>query len=70
MPRHEFVPEHLHSRAYEDVPLPIGHEQTISQPFIVAFMNEAINPKPGERILEVGTGSGFRPRCCQCASCQ
>lgn len=58
--RHEFVPEHLRSRAYEDVPLPIGHEQTISQPFIVAFMTEAIDPKPGERILEVGTGSGYQ----------
>ncbi|WP_345786485.1 protein-L-isoaspartate(D-aspartate) O-methyltransferase [Prosthecobacter sp.] len=58
--RHEFVPEHLRSRAYEDGPLPIGHEQTISQPYIVAFMTEAIDPQPGERILEIGTGSGYQ----------
>lgn len=60
VPRHEFVPEDLRSRAYEDGPLPIGHGQTISQPYIVAFMTEVIDPQPGERILEVGTGSGYQ----------
>jgi protein-L-isoaspartate(D-aspartate) O-methyltransferase len=60
VPRHEFVPPSMRERAYEDGPLPIGHGQTISQPFIVAFMTEAIDPKPGERILEVGTGSGYQ----------
>src|SRR5262245_63232650 len=57
VPRHEFVPEHLRGRAYEDSPLPIGEGQTISQPYIVAYMTEAIDPKPGQRVLEVGTGS-------------
>ena len=60
VPRHEFVPEQLRDRAYEDYPLPIGHGQTISQPYIVAFMTEAIRPQPGEKILEVGSGSGYQ----------
>jgi protein-L-isoaspartate(D-aspartate) O-methyltransferase len=60
VPRHEFVPELLRSRAYEDNPLPIGHDQTISQPYIVAFMTAALDPKAGERVLEVGTGSGYQ----------
>jgi protein-L-isoaspartate(D-aspartate) O-methyltransferase len=60
VPRHEFVPEKLRHEAYEDHPLPIGHEQTISQPFIVAFMTEALAPQPGERFLEIGTGSGYQ----------
>ncbi|MFO1482856.1 MAG: protein-L-isoaspartate(D-aspartate) O-methyltransferase [Verrucomicrobiaceae bacterium] len=60
VPRHEFVPEHLRAQAYDDVPLPIGHGQTISQPFIVAFMTEVIDPQPGQRILEIGTGSGYQ----------
>src|SRR5437879_5780009 len=51
VPRHEFVPEHLRSWAYEDYPLPIGHGQTISQPFIVAFMTEQLEPKPTDRVL-------------------
>jgi protein-L-isoaspartate(D-aspartate) O-methyltransferase len=50
----------LRSEAYADYPLPIGHGQTISQPFIVAFMTEAIRPQPGERILEIGAGSGYQ----------
>lgn len=58
--RHEFVPENLRDSAYEDHPLPIGHGQTISQPFIVAFMTEQLRPQPTDRILEVGTGSGYQ----------
>lgn len=60
VPRHEFVPDHLRAEAYADHPLPIGHEQTISQPYIVAFMTQALDPQPGERILEIGTGSGYQ----------
>ncbi len=60
IPRHLFVPEDLRPRAYEDGPLPIGGGQTISQPYIVAFMTEAIRPGPGDRVLEVGTGSGYQ----------
>jgi protein-L-isoaspartate(D-aspartate) O-methyltransferase len=60
VPRHEFVPEAVRAAAYQDRPLPIGHEQTISQPYIVAFMTEALAPRPGERILEIGTGSGYQ----------
>lgn len=58
--RHLFVPEVMRFNAYKDVALPIGQGQTISQPYTVAFMTEALNPKPGEKILEVGTGSGFQ----------
>ena len=58
--RHLFVPASLASRAYRDRPLPIGYGQTISQPFIVAFMTEIINPGPGRKILEIGTGSGYQ----------
>jgi protein-L-isoaspartate(D-aspartate) O-methyltransferase len=60
VPRHEFVPEHLADKAYEDHPLPIGHNQTISQPYIVALMTELLRVEPGEKILEVGTGSGYQ----------
>jgi protein-L-isoaspartate(D-aspartate) O-methyltransferase len=60
VPRHLFVPEALRGRAYEDGPLPIGHGQTISQPYIVAFMTEAIRPQPTDRVLEIGTGSGYQ----------
>lgn len=60
VPRHEFVPERQRASAYEDRPLPIGHGQTISQPFIVAFMTEALEPKPTDRVLEIGTGSGYQ----------
>jgi protein-L-isoaspartate(D-aspartate) O-methyltransferase len=60
VPRHEFVPVPLRPRAYEDGPLPIGHGQTISQPYVVAFMTEALAPKPGDRVLEIGTGSGYQ----------
>ena len=60
VPRHLFVPESLRSEAYNDSPLPIGLGQTISQPYIVAFMTEQINPVPGMRVLEIGTGSGYQ----------
>jgi len=60
VPRHEFVPSALMNYAYDDTPLPIGSEQTISQPYIVALMTELIKPKKGQRILEVGTGSGYQ----------
>ena len=59
VPRHEFVPAAQRSLAYEDGPLPIGHGQTISQPYIVAFMTEQLDPRPTDRVLEIGTGSGF-----------
>lgn len=60
VPRHEFVPEEYQSQAYENHPLPIGHGQTISQPYIVALMTQAAEPLPGDNILEVGTGSGYQ----------
>jgi protein-L-isoaspartate(D-aspartate) O-methyltransferase len=60
VPRHEFVPEDQRARAYADTPLPIGHDQTISQPAVVAFMTQVIRPRPGLRVLEVGTGSGYQ----------
>ncbi len=60
VPRHLFVPEALAGQAYEDHPLPIGHGQTISQPYIVAFMTEALRLSGGETVLEVGTGCGYQ----------
>jgi protein-L-isoaspartate(D-aspartate) O-methyltransferase len=60
VPRHEFVPPALVGEAYEDHPIPIGHGQTISQPYIVGFMTEALSLHGGERVLEVGTGSGYQ----------
>ncbi len=60
VPRHEFVPEDQRDQAYEDIPLPIGHDQTISQPAIVALMTELVEPRPGKKVLEVGTGSGYQ----------
>ena len=60
VPRHQFVPEKLHKQAYENRPLPIGHGQTISQPYIVAIMTDLIKPKPTDKVLEVGTGSGYQ----------
>jgi protein-L-isoaspartate(D-aspartate) O-methyltransferase len=60
VPRHLFVPAPLRVRAYEDRPLPIGHGQTISQPYIVAWMTEALRVGPGRKVLEVGTGSGYQ----------
>lgn len=58
--RHRFVPEAQRRRAYEDTPLPIGHGQTISQPYMVALMTELLAPKPGQRVLEIGAGSGYQ----------
>lgn len=60
VPRHLFVPEDQAASAYADRPLPIGHGQTISQPFIVAYMTEIIRPGPGRKVLEIGTGSGYQ----------
>jgi len=60
VPRHEFVPTEVKSEAYDDYPLPIGDGQTISQPYIVAFMTEALEPSAEDTILEVGTGSGYQ----------
>lgn len=60
VPRHEFVPASLRARAYDDGPLAIGHEQTISQPYIVAAMTELASLDAGSRVLEVGTGSGYQ----------
>lgn len=60
VPRHEFVPEELQKGAYDDNPLPIGNGQTISQPYIVAFMTQALAPQPTDRVLEIGTGSGYQ----------
>jgi protein-L-isoaspartate(D-aspartate) O-methyltransferase len=60
VPRHEFVPLDQRGLAYEDIPLPIGHDQTISQPTVVALMTELIQPRAGKRVLEVGTGSGYQ----------
>jgi protein-L-isoaspartate(D-aspartate) O-methyltransferase len=60
VPRHLFVPPALRVSAYADYPLPIGHGQTISQPFIVALMTELARPAPTDRVLEVGTGSGYQ----------
>jgi protein-L-isoaspartate(D-aspartate) O-methyltransferase len=59
VPRHSFVPEASPAQAYGDYPLPIGLGQTISQPYIVAFMVEAAHISPGDRVLEIGTGSGY-----------
>lgn len=59
VPRHEFVHSGLVGRAYDDTPLPIGHGQTISQPYMVAVMSELLELEPGARVLEVGTGSGY-----------
>ena len=59
VPRHAFVPENLQESAYDDMPLPIGFGQTISQPYTVAFMCEALRLSGGERVLEIGTGSGY-----------
>jgi protein-L-isoaspartate(D-aspartate) O-methyltransferase len=60
VPRHEFVPAELVAQAYENHPLPIGHGQTISQPYIVALMTQAAGVKAGDRVLEIGTGSGYQ----------
>jgi protein-L-isoaspartate(D-aspartate) O-methyltransferase len=58
--RHRFVPEEFLDQAYDDHPLPIGYGQTISQPYIVALMSAALGVQPGDRVLEIGTGSGYQ----------
>jgi len=60
VPRHEFVPHDIQAQAYADSPLPIGHGQTISQPYIVAYMSEKLEVKKGMKVLEVGTGSAYQ----------
>jgi protein-L-isoaspartate(D-aspartate) O-methyltransferase len=60
IPREQFIPEDRRYLAYGDHPVPIGKEQTISQPYIVAYMTEAINPNPRFKVLEIGTGSGYQ----------
>lgn len=70
VPRHEFVPSPGRRLAYEDTPLPIGQDQTISQPYIVALMTELVRPMPGDRVLEVGTGSGYQAAVLAAAGCR
>ena len=60
VPRHEFVPAELTDHGYDEQPLPIGYQQTISQPYMVAYMTERLAPKPTDRVLEIGTGSGYQ----------
>lgn len=60
VPRHEFVPASLQDQAYDDRPLPIGEGQTISQPYIVALMTASLAPRETDRVLEIGTGSGYQ----------
>ena len=60
VPRHLFVPEEQRALAYEDRAVPIGYNQTISQPYVVAFMTEQLEPRPTDRVLEIGTGSGYQ----------
>jgi len=60
VPRHRFMPEGQRASAYDDTPLPIGEGQTISQPYIVAYMTEALDPKRTDKVLEIGTGSGYQ----------
>jgi len=60
VPRHRFVPPEMAAQAYDDTPLPIGYGQTISQPYIVAYMTQALEVRPEDRVLEIGTGSGYQ----------
>ena len=60
VPREQFVPEQIRGQSYSDGPLPIGYDQTISQPFVVAFMTEKLRLRPTDRVLEIGTGSGYQ----------
>jgi protein-L-isoaspartate(D-aspartate) O-methyltransferase len=70
VPRHEFVPPEHRGDAYGDFPLPIGHGQTISQPYIVAYMTEVLRPRAGMKVLEVGTGSGYQAAILAEAGCE
>jgi protein-L-isoaspartate(D-aspartate) O-methyltransferase len=60
VPREKFVPHEMHAAAYDNGPLPIGHGQTISQPYIVALMTDLLKLGPNDRVLEIGTGSGYQ----------
>ena len=66
VPREAFVPPELAELAYDDMPLPIGEGQTISQPYIVALMTAALRPSPADRVLEIGTGSGYAAAVLHC----
>lgn len=68
IPRHHFIPPDLQAHAYEDRPLPIGSGQTISQPYIVALMTELLDLKGGEKVLEIGTGSGYQSAILSCSA--
>ncbi|HEU5040254.1 MAG TPA: protein-L-isoaspartate(D-aspartate) O-methyltransferase [Gemmatimonadales bacterium] len=70
VPRHEFVPPQHRADAYGDFPLPIGYGQTISQPYIVAYMTEMLSPRRGMKVLEVGTGSGYQAAVLAAAGCE
>lgn len=70
VPRHLFVPEEFRAQAYEDHPLPIGEGQTISQPYIVGLMTELLRLQPGDKVLEVGTGSGYQAAVLAAMGCQ
>lgn len=70
VPRHEFVPAEYRNEAYGDFPLPIGYGQTISQPYIVAYMTEILHPRPGMKVLEVGTGSGYQAAVLAAIGCE
>ncbi len=70
VPRHEFVPPALRRAAYNDNPLPIGYGQTISQPFIVAYMTQELCLRPTDRVLEVGTGSGYQTAILACLAAE
>ena len=70
VPRHLFLPENMQNYAYEDTPMPIGWGQTISQPYIVAYMTEQLDIVPGMKILEIGTGSGYQAAVLTYLGCQ
>jgi protein-L-isoaspartate(D-aspartate) O-methyltransferase len=70
VPRHLFVPQDVRAQAYEDHPLPIGENQTISQPYIVGLMSELLVVKPGDRVLEIGTGSGYQAAVLSAMGCE
>ena len=70
VPRHLFVPDENRDTAYGDHPLPIGHGQTISQPFIVAMMSESLEVGPGDKVLEIGAGSGYQAAVLSAMGCE
>ncbi len=70
VPRHLFVPERARDVAYSDSALPIGHGQTISQPYIVGLMSQALGVGPGDKVLEIGTGSGYQAAVLAAMGCE